>query len=128
MDFCFYDGCMVVLFVLHIVGLSYCDPLWSSARMNIQIAESSISSFLDILGINYALQRNTTYTKFLIGWTQLSQKHLYLENNLIIERPNILDLSTEVWALTAILCAENDKKPPPPQASKIIAILGLLFN
>ena len=39
----------VILFVLHIVGPSCCDPLWSSARMNIQIAESSISSDLDIL-------------------------------------------------------------------------------
>ena len=48
MDFCFYDGGLVVLFVLHIAGLSCCDPLRSSARMNIQIAESSISSFLDI--------------------------------------------------------------------------------
>ena len=67
MYFCVYAGGLVVLFVLHSVGLSYCDPLWSSARMNIQIAESSISSFLDILGINYALQRNTTYTKFSIG-------------------------------------------------------------
>ena len=57
--FVLYDGGLVVLFVLHIVGLSCCDPLWSSARMNIQIAESSISSFLDILGINYTLHRHT---------------------------------------------------------------------
>ena len=45
----------VILFVLHIVEeLSLSDPLWSSVRMNIQMAESSISSFLDILSINYS--------------------------------------------------------------------------